>query len=75
MAEDIINDPKHYGGNNNTYEVIKIIEYFCLGFNLGNVIKYILRAGKKNPEKHIEDLEKARYYLDREINNLKKLKL
>ena len=67
-----VNHPSHYGGDN-VYEVIRIIEHFKLGFNLGNVLKYVLRAGIKNKDKHIEDLEKAAWYLDREIKNLKAL--
>lgn len=43
-----------------------------MNFCLGNVLKYIWRAGKKDPKKHIEDLEKAAWYLDREIMRLKK---
>lgn len=46
---DKINNPKHYGGAENTYEVIKVIEAWGLGFHLGNVLKYIGRAGKKRP--------------------------
>lgn len=64
-----VNHPSHYGGESNTYETIKIIESYNLNFSLGNVIKYTLRAGKKINE--IEDLEKARWYLERHINNLK----
>lgn len=43
-----------------------------MDFCLGNVLKYIWRAGKKDPKKHIEDLEKAKWYLNREIMRLKK---
>jgi len=68
--KESINHPEHYGGDN-TYEPIKIIEHYNLGFHLGNVIKYCLRAGKKDTTKTLEDLEKCRWYLDREINNLK----
>lgn len=71
MAE-AVNHPSHYGGKNNPYEAIKVIEAWELGFNLGNTVKYISRAGKK--DNIIQDLEKARFYLDREINNLKKKK-
>ena len=51
----------HYGGEDNPHEPIKIIEYYDLNFNLGNVVKYILRAGIKHPsiEGTIEDLKKA----------------
>jgi len=66
-----VNHPQHYGGENNVYEVIKVIEAWNLGFKLGNVIKYIARAGKKD-SCHIEDLEKAAWYLNREIQ-LRKL--
>lgn len=66
-----VNNPEHYGGKDNPYEAIKVIEAWDLGFCLGNTVKYISRAGKKNPEKHIEDLEKACWYLKREIKKLK----
>lgn len=71
VKEDIINNPHHYGGKDNVYEAIKVIEAWDLGFRLGNTVKYISRAGKKEPNKTIQDLEKARYYLDREIMILK----
>ena len=63
--------PKHYGGKENPYEAIKVIEAWEVGFNLGNTLKYISRAGKK--DNIIQDLEKALFYLDREIQNRKKL--
>jgi hypothetical protein len=53
------------------YEAIKVIEAWQLGFALGNAVKYISRAGKKDPRKEVEDLEKARWYLDRYIAQLK----
>jgi len=62
-----INHPNHYGGKDNPYEAIKVIEAWELGFNLGNTVKYISRAGKK--ESLLEDLKKAAWYLDREIKN------
>ena len=65
-----VNHPSHYGGEENTYEAIKVIEAWKLGFNLGNVVKYISRADYKFNT--LEDLEKARWYLDREISNLQK---
>ena len=61
-----INHPQHYGGDT-TYEAIKVIEAWQLGFCLGNTVKYISRAGKKDPAALLEDLKKARWYLDREI--------
>jgi hypothetical protein len=65
---DTINHPAHY--NTGDIEVIDAIEDWKLGFNLGNVVKYVARAGKKDPDKLIEDLRKARWYLDREIQKL-----
>jgi hypothetical protein len=62
---DAVNHPSHYGGDT-VYEVIKVIEAWGLGFNLGNTVKYIGRPGKGN---YLEDLKKARFYLDREIAN------
>lgn len=67
---DAINNPQHYGGDANPYEAIKVIEAWALGFHLGNVVKYISRAGKKDPAKELEDLKKARWYLDREIERM-----
>lgn len=66
---ETVNHPVHYGGADNPYEAIKVIEAWKLGFRLGNTVKYISRAGKKTPGL-IEDLKKARWYLDREISNL-----
>jgi hypothetical protein len=65
-----VNNPEHYGGKENTYEAIKVIEAWELNFHLGNVIKYISRAGKKDKTKLKEDLEKAKWYLDRFIGTL-----
>lgn len=62
-----IDHPAHYGGAGNPYEAIKVIEAWGLGFCLGNAVKYISRAGKKGDA--IEDLKKARWYLDREISS------
>jgi len=64
--------PKHYGGETSVYEAIKVIEAWDLGFNLGNVVKYIARLGKKDPNKKVEDLEKALWYLKREIERYEK---
>ena len=67
-----VNHPEYYGGKDSPYEAINVIEAWELDFNLGNVLKYIARAGKKGEWKHQEDLEKAAWYLNREIQNLKK---
>jgi len=69
--EDLVNHPSHYGGKDNLYEAIKVIEAWELGFHLGNVAKYISRAGKKH-KSSVEDLRKARWYLDRYIELLEK---
>jgi hypothetical protein len=60
-----VDHPDHYGGADNPYEAIKVVEAWGLDFHLGNVIKYISRAGKKGNE--LEDLKKARWYLERKI--------
>ena len=72
-TNEAVNNPSHYGGSDNPYEAIKVIEAWDLGFNLGNTVKYVSRAGKKNYQKHIEDLEKAKWYLEREIENIRKI--
>lgn len=66
---EAVNHPAHYGGDDNPYEAIKVIEAWGLGFCLGNTVKYISRAGKKGD--HLEDLEKAHWYLQREIHAIK----
>ena len=63
--------PTHYGGRDNPYEIVKIIDALGLDFQLGNTLKYIARAGKKDPSKHIEDLLKAKEYIDLEIAKIK----
>lgn len=72
--KDMINHPAHYGGKDNPYEAIKVIDAWDLDFCLGNVVKYISRAGKKDPSKELEDLEKALFYLNHEIEQLKRKK-
>jgi len=69
MSEQV-NHPQHYGGENNTYEAIKVIEAWDLDFHLGNTVKYISRAGKKEVNKELQDLKKALWYLQRKIENL-----
>ena len=68
--EDTINKPKHY--NDGGIETIDFIEAKKLSFHLGNVVKYISRAGKKEGNSKLQDLEKAQYYLNRYIELLKK---
>ena len=67
----MVNHPTHYGGDE-VYETIKVIEAWELDFHLGNTVKYISRAGKKGTDKEIQDLEKAKWYLERKIELLKK---
>ncbi|WP_438320931.1 DUF3310 domain-containing protein [Veillonella sp. ZSJB6] len=64
--EDVINHPSHY--TRGKIEVIDFIEDQQLPYHLGNVIKYIARAGHKGDK--LEDLKKARWYLDRYINEV-----
>jgi hypothetical protein len=66
---EAVNHPTHYGGADNPYEAIKVIEAWSLGFCLGNTVKYISRAGKKT-QNRLEDLKKAAWYLKREIESL-----
>jgi hypothetical protein len=68
-AEHVVK-PDHYQGKGGL-QAIDVIEAFGLGFSLGNVIKYVLRAGKK--EDRLLDLEKAMEYLKYEIENTKKI--
>jgi hypothetical protein len=71
--QEAVEHPPHYGGADNPYEAIRVIEAWGLGFCLGNTVKYIARAGKKDDV--LQDLSKARWYLDREITRLKNEKL
>ena len=68
--KEMVNHPTHYGGENNVYEAIKVIEAWDLDFCLGNAVKYISRAGKKDPAKELEDLNKAVWYLNRRIQQI-----
>jgi hypothetical protein len=67
MPDEMVDHPAHYGGEGNPYEVILVIEAWELGFCLGNAVKYIARAGLKPGVDLVEDLKKARWYLDHEI--------
>lgn len=66
--------PGYYGGKDNPYEVFKVLEAWDLDkdFYLGNVIKYLARAGKKDSTKYKEDLQKAVVYLQKRIESLDK---
>lgn len=69
---DNVNHPSHY--TSGKIEVIDFIEDKELGFHLGNAVKYISRAGRKNPDKIVEDLQKAVWYINREIGRLEGMK-
>lgn len=73
--KEMVNHPNHYGGAENVYEAIKVIEAWELDFHLGNTVKYISRAGKKDTDKELQDLKKALWYLQRKIDNLQKEKI
>jgi hypothetical protein len=64
-TKEMVNHPSHY---NKGIETIDYIESWEMNFNTGNVIKYVTRAPYKGNE--LEDLKKARFYLDREIKKL-----
>lgn len=67
MTKEAVNHPDHY--NQGSIEVIDFIEDWDLNFNLGNAIKYIARSPYKG--KQLEDLEKAAWYVQREIARIK----
>ena len=70
-----VDHPAHYGGPGNPYEVIKVIHAWGLhtSFALGNAVKYIARAGKKDGSSYLEDLQKARWYLEWEIEHAQEM--
>jgi len=70
LKREAVNHPPHYGGADNPYEAIKVIDAWQLSFCLGNTVKYISRAGKKGDR--LEDLKKALWYLRHEIESLEK---
>ncbi|WNL50944.1 SaV protein [Synechococcus phage S-CREM2] len=67
MAHDAVNRPSHYA-EGREFETIDVIEDWSLGYHLGNAVKYISRAGRKDDI--LQDLKKAQWYLNREIENL-----
>jgi len=71
MTSSKIDHPEHY--NHGKIEAIAVIEDWELDFHLGNAVKYICRAGRKDSTTSIEDLEKASWYVKRKIKLLKKL--
>lgn len=71
---DHVNHPSHYGGDS-TYEAVNVIEAWGLGWHCGSAVKYIARAGKKPNNPELQDLKKARWYIDRKIAQLENPKL
>ena len=67
MSHDAVNRPSHYA-EGREFETIDVIEDWGLGYHLGNAVKYISRAGRKDDI--LQDLKKAQWYLTREIENL-----
>lgn len=67
-ADDPVNHPSHY--TSGKIEVIDFIEDQKLGYHLGSAMKYICRAGKKDPAKTAEDVRKAIWYLERYISQI-----
>ncbi len=72
MSKELVSHPDHYGGEDNPYEVIKIAEATGLDGDayLFNVLKYIVRSGKKDDNPPVQDLKKALFYLDRRIKTI-----
>ena len=70
LEDDPVNHPNHY--TSGSIEVIDYIEDQKFPYHLGNAVKYISRAGKKDPEKTVEDLKKAVWYINRYIELLGK---
>lgn len=68
IPDDPIHHPKHYT-HYKGLEVIQLTEQ--MNFNKGNAVKYVARAGLKNPDTEVEDLEKAKWYIQREIDRIK----
>ena len=72
MSKELVSHPDHYGCEDNPYEVIKIAEATGLDKDayLFNVLKYIVRSGKKDDNPPVQDLKKALFYLDRRIKTI-----
>jgi hypothetical protein len=67
-GDDPVNHPPHYTFGK--YEVLDVIEDWGVNYHLGNAIKYLARAGRKDPAKERQDLEKAVFYINRRIKQL-----
>lgn len=71
QKSESVNHPPHYGGKDNPYEAIKVIEAWGCDFLIGNAVKYIARWNKKGG---VEDIRKAIWYLQRFVDNNEKQK-
>lgn len=75
LPKEAVDHPAHYGGADNQYETIKVLAAWMLDgvfhFAIGNAIKYLSRAGKKQGASQLEDLQKARWYIDYAITYLR----
>lgn len=69
ILNDSINHPKHYTSHPSGIETIQITRH--MNFNRGNAVKYLMRAGLKEPDKEVEDLQKAVWYIQDEIKRIK----
>ena len=71
---ELVDHPAHYGGEDNPYEHVKVAEALGWNFNafIYNCTRYLWRVGKKDGNPTLQDLKKARWYLDREIQRLEK---
>ena len=69
MKKEMVNHPDHYNSHPSGIEAITVIRH--MNFNVGNAMKYLWRAGIKDDQRHIEDLQKAIFYINDEINRLK----
>lgn len=67
MTHDPVSNPKHYTGHPSGVECIQVTEH--MNFNVGNAVKYLWRAGLKT-ENPVEDLKKAKWYIEREIRRV-----
>lgn len=66
QVNDVVNHPSHY--TDGKFETIEAIESWRPGYHFGNAIKYISRAGKKSKDTELEDLRKARWYIERYLD-------
>lgn len=71
QQNDMVNHPSHYTSHPSGIEAIQVTRW--MNFNIGNAMKYLWRAGIKNPDKQVEDLKKAVFYINDEIKRLENM--